>query len=313
MLAVAPAFSAALAAALGRLPQCRPGENLVDRRVELCAQARRVDAEARGGDLAVEIVGLDQLRDMGPEVVERGLRLVPALVRAVAEADHPFAGVAQMISHLARRAGRDSGGLGIVRAGEPLIERRGVGGEEEMARHGVGEIAVRLLDDQRVAVVRLGPPEGERRLVAPVALELAGARIEGARLADQVEAKIRHCDVFLERRRARQPFAHPVAEHERRIAEAGEPGRAGIGETLHSLPPCGGGPPAGSLFSAKRGRCPEGADGVWKAGMAGRKFAVTVVQCDLRRSSGPHPIRRCAPPSPASWGRGGRPPPFSGQ
>jgi len=34
------------------------------------------------------------------------------------------------------------------------------------------------------------------------------------------------------------------------------------------------------------------------------KFAVTVVQCDSRRSSGPHPIRRSAPPSPASWRRG---------
>ena len=55
--------------------------------------------------------------------------------------------------------------------------------------------------------------------------------------------------------------------------------------------------------SGEGGRRP---DGVRKAGMVRRRFAVTVVQSDLRRSSGPHPIRRFAPPSPASWGRGPR-------
>ena len=34
-------------------------------------------------------------------------------------------------------------------------------------------------------------------------------------------------------------------------------------------------------FSAKRGR-PEGPDGVWNAGMARCRFAMTVVRCDLR-------------------------------
>src|SRR5208337_3951318 len=37
---------------------------------------------------------------------------------------------------------------------------------------------------------------------------------------------------------------------------------------------------------------PKATDGVWKAGMVRRRFAVTVVQSDLGRSSGPHPIRR---------------------
>ncbi len=55
-------------------------------------------------------------------------------------------------------------------------------------------------------------------------------------------------------------------------------------------------------FSAKRegGRRP---DGVWKAGRGRKGFAVTVVQAGLGRSGWPHPIRRYAPPSPASWGR----------
>src|SRR5271166_1996582 len=39
---------------------------------------------------------------------------------------------------------------------------------------------------------------------------------------------------------------------------------------------------------------------VWIAAGLQRRFA----QCDLRRSSGPHPIRRFAPPSPAELGKG---------
>src|SRR5208282_6312679 len=39
-----------------------------------------------------------------------------------------------------------------------------------------------------------------------------------------------------------------------------------------------------SSFSAKRGRWPEGPDGVWKAGLDRSRFALTVVRSDLRRS-----------------------------
>ena len=62
-----------------------------------------------------------------------------------------------------------------------------------------------------------------------------------------------------------------------------------------------------SPFSAKRGRCRVAADGVWKAGLGRCRFAATVVQSDLHRSSGPHPIRRFAPPSPAKLGKGPAP------
>jgi hypothetical protein len=51
------------------------------------------------------------------------------------------------------------------------------------------------------------------------------------------------------------------------------------------------------------GRSPT--DGVWKAGLRGCRFTLTVVQSDSLRSSGPHPIRPLGPPSPASWGRSG--------
>src|SRR5208282_2276983 len=65
-------------------------------------------------------------------------------------------------------------------------------------------------------------------------------------------------------------------------------------------PEAGGGSP----LLREAGRRRVAADGVWKAATYRCRFAVTVVQSDLGRSSGPHPIRRFAPPSPASWGRG---------
>ncbi len=63
---------------------------------------------------------------------------------------------------------------------------------------------------------------------------------------------------------------------------------------------------AGASFSTKWGRWPGGPDGVRKAGLIRRRFAMTVAQSDLVRSGGPHPIRRFAPPSPAKLEKGGR-------
>src|SRR5580704_10352843 len=44
-----------------------------------------------------------------------------------------------------------------------------------------------------------------------------------------------------------------------------------------------GGKSSAFPFSAKRGRWPEGPDGVWKAGLDRCTFAVMVLQSDLRR------------------------------
>src|SRR5208282_3465743 len=58
-------------------------------------------------------------------------------------------------------------------------------------------------------------------------------------------------------------------------------------------------------FSAKRGRWPEGPDGVRKAGMARCKFALSVLQSDLRRGSGPPHLARPAT-FPSRAGKGSR-------
>ena len=75
---------------------------------------------------------------------------------------------------------------------------------------------------------------------------------------------------------------------EERLARAPRRRAAGDEAAIETEPAGGRRAP----FSAKRGRRRGAADGVRKAGMDRSRFAVTVVQSDLGRSSGPHPIRR---------------------
>ena len=74
MFAVPARLSTALAVTLHGPLQRRAQKHFLDRGVEIAAQHRGIDAEARRGDVAIEIVGIEQFRDIGPEIVERGLR-----------------------------------------------------------------------------------------------------------------------------------------------------------------------------------------------------------------------------------------------
>jgi hypothetical protein len=93
------------------------------------------------------------------------------------------------------------------------------GREIELAQDGVGEIAVRPLDQQKVVIVALAAQIGEIVLVAALALDLAGIGIERARLAEQVERDIRQRQILFQRRRMAAPFRQPVAENELIIGE----------------------------------------------------------------------------------------------
>ena len=73
-----------------------------------------------------------------------------ALLGAVAQPDHPFGRMAHMIGHLLHGLGRD---LGEARV-RGLLQRLQIGVHErrieQLAHHGRGEVAVRLLDQQHV-------------------------------------------------------------------------------------------------------------------------------------------------------------------
>ena len=94
------------------------------------------------------------------------------------------------------------------------------GGVEQLAHYGGGKVAVRLLDQQHVAVGMLVAQEGEVVLVAPLALDDAGMSVEQPRLANEVERQIGERDVLLQHRRVTRPLRQPVPEHQRIVGKA---------------------------------------------------------------------------------------------
>src|SRR6188508_3467762 len=95
--------------------------------------------------------------------------------------------------------------------------------EQELPGRRVREIAVGLLDDKKVAEIARRAHERELVLVAAVRLEagfdLARIREPHARLTEKVEADVGLRDVLFEDRTVAHPFAKPLREDERRIAE----------------------------------------------------------------------------------------------
>ncbi len=100
-----------------------------------------------------------------------------------------------------------------------LVQAELPGVEQELADDGVAEIAVRLLDERQVEVLRFLAQVCELVLAAAAALELPGMREQQPRLPEQVERHVGEPEVLLERRRVPDPFAEPLREHEVRVGE----------------------------------------------------------------------------------------------
>ena len=151
--------------------------------------------------------------------VERILRAGVAFLGAVAKADGPFGGVTHVIGHFLHRLGGDGGERLVCRARQRLVVRMGEGGVEQLPHHRIGEVAVRLLDQQQVSVIAGVAQIGEGILVAALAFDLAGIGIERARLTDEVEAHIAEGEILLDHRRMPDPFGQAMAEDQRRVGE----------------------------------------------------------------------------------------------
>ncbi len=67
-------------------------------------------------DLAIDGVGDEQLARVAPQLIDGALRARMALVRAVAERDHPLRAVAHVVARLLDRLGGDAGELGVARS-----------------------------------------------------------------------------------------------------------------------------------------------------------------------------------------------------
>ena len=83
---------------------------------------------------------------------------------------------------------------------------------EQVPRDGLREVAIGLLDQQAILEVEYVAVEGQ--LVA-----VAGVVQQQRRLADQVEREVGEADVDLERRAVPAPFAEPLSQHQRVIAQ----------------------------------------------------------------------------------------------
>ena len=97
------------------------------------------------------------------------------------------------------------------------------GVEIELPRHRVGEVAVRLLDQQQVAELRrrrAGTRARPRPARAGEArLDLAGVGEPQPRLAQQIEPDVGEGDVLLQHRPVPDPFAQSLREDQVAVAE----------------------------------------------------------------------------------------------
>src|SRR5271155_2686945 len=75
MLAVPPDAPAPQTRTIRRTPQRRLAQDLSKRRIEGAAKARGIDAETARRHLSIEPVRLEEFGDVGPQFVERRLRL----------------------------------------------------------------------------------------------------------------------------------------------------------------------------------------------------------------------------------------------
>src|SRR5581483_11590668 len=107
MLGVPTVAPATLHPASRGLGQRRFGEDAVDTALPTGAERRRIGGDALRDQRLVARVALDHLAGVGPEIVERRLGAAVALRGTVAQADQPFAGVAQVIGRLLLGLGGD--------------------------------------------------------------------------------------------------------------------------------------------------------------------------------------------------------------
>ena len=118
-----------------------------------------------------------------------------------------------MVSDLLDRLVREFAQELILRFGQPLEQQCCQVEIEQMPSDRLREVAVGLLDQQAVAEIEHVAVEGELVSVARLA-EQQG------RLANQVEREVGEAEIDLERRRVPAPFAEPLAEDQRVVAEA---------------------------------------------------------------------------------------------
>ena len=124
-----------------------------------------------------------------------------------------------MVGDFLDRLGGDFAQCLIARLRERRVEKMLECRDQQMARDGPGEIAIGLLDQQAIAVIEHVAVECERVGVSPRAFRLARRREQQGCLADLVEREVGEAQIDLDRRRVAAPFAEPLPEDQRVVAQ----------------------------------------------------------------------------------------------
>src|ERR1700704_2930178 len=77
-----------------------------------------------------------------------------ALLRSVAERDHPLGAMADVVTRLLHRLRGDSGQIGVRRLRQSIHLQERKQTEKQLADNRESEVALRQLDNQRISVVR---------------------------------------------------------------------------------------------------------------------------------------------------------------
>ena len=165
-------------------------------------------------------VSSEHFAGKSPEMIDRGLRAGVAFFGAVAEPDDPFRRMPQMIGAFLFGFRRDRGQRRVSGFHHRAPIEIGEGRVKELPHHGMGEIAVRLLQQQQIAILPDVAQVRELVLVVALAFDLRGVRVQFARLAEQVEADIGERHVLFHHGRVAAPFRQPVPQNQRVVGAA---------------------------------------------------------------------------------------------
>ena len=185
----------------------RLGEHGVDHGVEARAQARR--AHRHPLETVHERFVPEELVDVGPHVGDGAQHPSPRLIGAAGESQSPLHGVVAVVLDLLHRLRGDRRQRLVGRCLQRRIELEVIDGCRQLARNGLREVSVGLLEEPCAAEVGLVTPVGEVVLGAPV--ERARVAKEGPGVTEQVECDVRERDVFFELGGARDPRARAAA------------------------------------------------------------------------------------------------------
>jgi len=238
--------------------------SVVHQRIPIGLEAGEIGAGAALHRLRFGVAADPELLAIRQQVVECGLRAGVRFVGAVTEAHQPVAGVAQVVTHLLQRLGRDGGELRVGRGLQPIPHQHHERAVEEVARDGGGVVAVARggggqcaavwqLQQREVAelmrVAEIGQGVFGHTAIGACALQVfealrevgvvvderGGVLVQHAGLAQQIEAVVGQGQVFFQHGPVAAPLGVALAEHQRVVGQVQQvPDRGGRTQRPHA-------------------------------------------------------------------------------